>query len=95
MNLVLASSNLTLHYITGTAIKRQAHNNFAGLLYGLAFTKPNEAFLKTVEEKFSKDSKILLVCQEGLRLRLFFFGGEISKFDFLFYVKIWNSHFSA
>jgi rhodanese-related sulfurtransferase len=51
----------------GTIIKRQAHNNFAGLFYGLAFTKENPNFNSTVTEKFPKDSKLLLVCNEGLR----------------------------
>ncbi|XP_074306998.1 rhodanese-like domain-containing protein 9, chloroplastic [Silene latifolia] len=51
----------------GTIIKRQAHNNFAGLFYGLPFTKPNPDFVQSVKTKFSPESKILLVCQEGLR----------------------------
>jgi rhodanese-related sulfurtransferase len=51
----------------GTIIKRQAHNNFAGLFYGLAFTKENPNFNSTITEKFPKDSKLLLVCNEGLR----------------------------
>ncbi|KAK1629994.1 hypothetical protein QYE76_004309 [Lolium multiflorum] len=51
----------------GTIIKRQAHNNFAGLFYGLAFTKPNQEFTKMVKSKFSPQSKLLVVCQEGLR----------------------------
>lgn len=50
-----------------TIIKRQAHNSFAGVFYGLKFTKPNVDFLSTFEKKFTKESKILLVCQEGLR----------------------------
>lgn len=50
-----------------TIIKRQAHNSFAGTFYGLKFTKPNEEFVPTIEKKFEKDSKLLLVCQEGLR----------------------------
>ncbi|BFI03826.1 hypothetical protein MPTK1_1g07610 [Marchantia polymorpha subsp. ruderalis] len=52
----------------GTIINRQLHNNFSGLFYGLAFTKPNPDFVPQVTSKFSKDSsKLLLVCQEGLR----------------------------
>ncbi|KAG5555574.1 hypothetical protein RHGRI_006278 [Rhododendron griersonianum] len=51
----------------GTIIKRQAHNNFAGLFYGLAFTKLNPDFVESVKSKFSPESKLLLVCQEGLR----------------------------
>lgn len=51
----------------GTIIKRQAHNNFAGLFYGLAFTKLNPDFVQSVKSKFPPDSKLLLVCQEGLR----------------------------
>ncbi|MCO5552948.1 hypothetical protein L7F22_006468 [Adiantum nelumboides] len=50
-----------------TIINRTLHNNFSGLFYGLAFTKPNPDFLSTVDNKFSKDCKLLLVCQEGLR----------------------------
>lgn len=50
-----------------TIINRTLHNNFSGLFYGLAFTKPNPDFMSSVEKKFSKDSKLLLVCQEGLR----------------------------
>jgi hypothetical protein len=54
-------------FLPGTIIKRQAHNNFAGLFYGLAFTKPNKDFTKMVKSKFSPESKLLVVCQEGLR----------------------------
>eukprot|EP00250_Pteridium_aquilinum_P006416 c16352_g1_i1 orf=116-862(+) len=50
-----------------TIINRTLHNNFSGLFYGLAYTKPNPDFMASVEKKFSKDSKLLLVCQEGLR----------------------------
>ncbi|KAL3690125.1 hypothetical protein R1sor_016434 [Riccia sorocarpa] len=48
---------------------RQLHNNFAGLLYGLAYTKPNPVFIQQVTSKFEdrEQSKLLLVCQEGLR----------------------------
>ncbi|XBH91550.1 hypothetical protein VPH35_082913 [Triticum aestivum] len=54
-------------FLPGTIIKRQAHNNFAGLFYGLSFTKLNRDFTKTVRSKFSPESKLLVVCQEGLR----------------------------
>ncbi|KNA17537.1 hypothetical protein SOVF_079150 [Spinacia oleracea] len=51
----------------GTFIKRTMHNNFAGLFFGLPFTKPNPDFVQSVKSQFSPDSKLLLVCQEGLR----------------------------
>ncbi|KAM7505525.1 hypothetical protein LguiB_004429 [Lonicera macranthoides] len=51
----------------GTIVKRQLHNNFSGLFYGLPFTKPNPDFVQSVKSKFSPESKLLLVCQEGLR----------------------------
>ncbi|KAJ1257722.1 hypothetical protein BS78_10G018300 [Paspalum vaginatum] len=51
----------------GTIVKRQLHNNFAGLFFGLPFTKLNPDFAKTVKDKFSPESKLLVVCQEGLR----------------------------
>ncbi|RWR73813.1 Rhodanese-like domain-containing protein 9, chloroplastic [Cinnamomum micranthum f. kanehirae] len=51
----------------GTIIKRTVHNNFSGLFFGLSFTKLNPDFVKLVKEQFSTDSKLLLVCQEGLR----------------------------
>ncbi|KAI7742714.1 hypothetical protein M8C21_018498 [Ambrosia artemisiifolia] len=51
----------------GTIVKRQLHNNFSGLFYGLPFTKPNPEFVQSVKTEFSPDSKILIVCQEGLR----------------------------
>lgn len=50
-----------------TIVNRTLHNNFSGLFYGLAFTKPNPDFISSVEKKFPTDSKLLLVCQEGLR----------------------------
>ncbi|KAH7423549.1 hypothetical protein KP509_12G060800 [Ceratopteris richardii] len=50
-----------------TIINRTLHNNFSGLFYGLAFTKPNPNFVSSVKETFSDDRKLLLVCQEGLR----------------------------
>ncbi|KAL5206244.1 hypothetical protein ABZP36_034453 [Zizania latifolia] len=48
----------------GTIVKRTVHNNFAGLFFGLPFTKLNLEFTKTVKEKFSPESKLLVVCQE-------------------------------
>ncbi|MQL72021.1 hypothetical protein Taro_004348, partial [Colocasia esculenta] len=51
----------------GTIVKRTVHNNFSGLFFGLSFTKPNPEFVQSVKKQFSTDSKILLVCQEGLR----------------------------
>ncbi|XP_078432344.1 rhodanese/Cell cycle control phosphatase superfamily protein [Wolffia australiana] len=51
----------------GTIVKRTLHNNFSGILYGLPFTKPNPDFVPSIKGQFSPQSKILLVCQEGLR----------------------------
>ncbi|CAN6835965.1 hypothetical protein Bca4012_034424 [Brassica carinata] len=51
----------------GTIVKRTVHNNFSGLFFGLPFTKLNPEFVKSVRNEFSQDSKLLLVCQEGLR----------------------------
>lgn len=51
----------------GTIIKRTVHNNFSGLFFGLPFTKLNPDFEKSVKSQFSPESKLLLVCQEGLR----------------------------
>ncbi|KAJ7976854.1 Rhodanese domain-containing protein [Quillaja saponaria] len=51
----------------GTIIKRTLHNNFSGLFYGLPFTKPNPDFVQSVKSQFSPDTKLLVVCQEGLR----------------------------
>ncbi|KAH6767832.1 Rhodanese/Cell cycle control phosphatase superfamily protein [Perilla frutescens var. hirtella] len=51
----------------GTIIKRTVHNNFSGLFFGLPFTKPNPEFVQSVKSQFSPESKVLLVCQEGLR----------------------------
>ncbi|KAK2998087.1 hypothetical protein RJ639_024886 [Escallonia herrerae] len=50
-----------------TIINRQLHNNFSGLFYGLPFTKPNPDFVRSIKSQFSPESKLLLVCQEGLR----------------------------
>lgn len=43
------------------------HNNFSGLFFGLPFTKLNPEFVQSVKAQFSPQSKLLLVCQEGLR----------------------------
>ncbi|KAG4915986.1 hypothetical protein JHK82_053624 [Glycine max] len=51
----------------GTIIKRQLHNNFSGLFFGLPFTKPNPEFVQSVKSQFPPESKLLVVCQEGLR----------------------------
>lgn len=48
-------------------MKRTLHNNFSGLFFGLPFTKPNPEFVESVRTQFSPESKLLLVCQEGLR----------------------------
>ncbi|KAK9290675.1 hypothetical protein L1049_008848 [Liquidambar formosana] len=51
----------------GTIVKRTVHNNFSGLFFGLPFTKENPDFVQSVKSQFSPESKLLLVCQEGLR----------------------------
>ncbi|KAI3847376.1 hypothetical protein MKX03_023514 [Papaver bracteatum] len=51
----------------GTIVKRTVHNNFSGLFFGIPFTKRNTEFVKSVRSQFSPDTKLLLVCQEGLR----------------------------
>nr|AKM76369.1 rhodanese/cell cycle control phosphatase superfamily protein [California macrophylla] len=51
----------------GTIVNRTLHNNFSGLFYGLPFTKPNPEFVQTVKSQLSPESKVLIVCQEGLR----------------------------
>ncbi|KAI4348753.1 hypothetical protein L6164_009436 [Bauhinia variegata] len=51
----------------GTIIKRTLHNNFSGLFFGLPFTKPNPEFVQSVKSQFPPESKLLIVCQEGLR----------------------------
>jgi len=58
---------LPLSLYVGTIIKRQLHNNFSGLFYGLPFTKPNPDFVQSVKTQFPPESKLLVVCQEGLR----------------------------
>ncbi|GAQ79392.1 hypothetical protein KFL_000290420 [Klebsormidium nitens] len=49
-----------------TLVLRLLHNNYVGLLYGNAFTKPNPDFNSKISQ-YPKDQKLLLVCQEGLR----------------------------
>ncbi|XP_020589418.1 rhodanese-like domain-containing protein 9, chloroplastic [Phalaenopsis equestris] len=51
----------------GTIVKRTIHNNFVGILFGLPFTKLNPEFVEAVKSQFPSDSKLLVVCQEGLR----------------------------
>ncbi|XP_065857015.1 rhodanese-like domain-containing protein 9, chloroplastic [Euphorbia lathyris] len=51
----------------GTFVKRTVHNNFSGLFFGIPFTKPNPEFLESVKTQISPESKVLLVCQGGLR----------------------------
>ncbi|KAI9077281.1 hypothetical protein K1719_040725 [Acacia pycnantha] len=51
----------------GTIIIRTLHNNFSGLFFGLPFTKLNTDFVQSVKSQLSPESKILVVCQEGLR----------------------------
>ncbi|QHO44680.1 rhodanese-like domain-containing protein 9, chloroplastic isoform X3 [Arachis stenosperma] len=51
----------------GTIVKRTLHNNFSGLFFGLPFTKPNPDFVQSVKSQFSPETKLLVVCQEGLR----------------------------
>ena len=48
-------------------MKRTLHNNFSGLFFGLPFTKTNPEFVQSVKSQFQPGSKLLLVCQEGLR----------------------------
>ncbi|KAE8726601.1 Rhodanese-like domain-containing protein 9 [Hibiscus syriacus] len=55
------------HIESCTIIKRTLRNNFSGLLFGLPFTKLNPEFVQSVKSRFSPESKLLLVCQEGLR----------------------------
>lgn len=58
----------SFNYVTGTVVKRTIHNNFVGVLFGLPFTKLNPDFVQAVKSQFPPDSKLLVVCQEGLRL---------------------------
>lgn len=81
-------------HCAGTIIKRTLHNNFSGLFYGLPFTKTNPDFLQSVKSQFSPDSKLLLVCQEGLRLvSLACFAVRKTVFTEMFHLLIcqfWN-----
>lgn len=63
LNLIMVN----ICFYAGTIVKRQLHNNFSGLFYGLPYTKPNPEFVQSVKSQYSPDSKILIVCQEGLR----------------------------
>ncbi|CAK8543326.1 unnamed protein product [Lathyrus sativus] len=51
----------------GTFLLRTVHNNFSGLFFGIPFTRPNPDFVKSVKSQLSPESKLLVVCQEGLR----------------------------
>ncbi|WCJ33972.1 Rhodanese/Cell cycle control phosphatase superfamily protein [Euphorbia peplus] len=51
----------------GTFVKRTVHNNFSGLFFGIPFTKENPDFVESVKSQISPESKVLLVCQGGLR----------------------------
>ncbi|PWA86892.1 rhodanese/Cell cycle control phosphatase superfamily protein [Artemisia annua] len=53
----------------------------SGLFYGIPFTKPNTEFVQSAKSQFSPDSKILVVCQEGLTYRLFDVEGSIELKD--------------
>lgn len=64
----ITSVFITFILSVGTIIKRTVHNNFSGLFFGLPFTKPNPDFLQTVKSQFQPESKLLVVCQEGMRL---------------------------
>lgn len=64
----------------GTIIKRQLHNNFSGLFFGLPFTKPNPEFVQSVKSQFPPESKLLVVCQEGLRLVYDFLHNLIANY---------------
>ncbi|RRT84866.1 hypothetical protein B296_00012926 [Ensete ventricosum] len=66
--LVLQGCDINRCMLSGTIIKRTVHNNFSGLFFGLPFTKPNPDFVQSVKQQFPADSKLLVVCQEGLRL---------------------------
>eukprot|EP00898_Chlorokybus_atmophyticus_P004799 jgi/Chlat1/531/Chrsp103S01114 len=50
-----------------TLIKRLVYNGSLGYANGSVLTKPNPAFYRTIEQKYGKDAKLLLVCQEGFR----------------------------
>ncbi|XP_042940862.1 rhodanese-like domain-containing protein 9, chloroplastic isoform X2 [Carya illinoinensis] len=69
----------------GTIIKRTLHNNFSGLFFGLPFTKPNPDFVQSIKSQFSPESKLVLVCQEGLRLNY-----ELNL-NWIFILSLWHS----
>lgn len=71
-HLMYCCTRLILFFVllVGTIIKRTVHNNFSGLFFGIPFTKQNPDFIKSIKEQLPTDSKLLVVCQEGLRLFL-------------------------
>lgn len=84
--------------LAGTIVKRTVHNNFSGLFFGLPFTKLNPEFVKSVRNEFSQDSKLLLVCQEGLRLveqALAFTESHVSMKKMLKSFVVWSLKRSA
>lgn len=77
----------------GTIVKRTLHNNFSGLFFGLPFTKPNPDFVTSVKSKFQPDSKLLVVCQEGLRLVYDFLPNLIANSCWTFCMAITEALF--
>lgn len=59
------------------------HNNFSGLFFGIPFTKPNPDFLQSVKTQLQPESKLLVVCQEGLRLVY-----DIQALNFAFFEHV-------
>ncbi|WJX83961.1 Rhodanese-like domain-containing protein 9, chloroplastic [Trifolium repens] len=51
----------------GTILLRTVHNNFSGLFFGIPFTRPNPDFVQSVKSQIQPETKLLIVCQEGLR----------------------------
>lgn len=51
----------------GTFLLRTVHNNFSGLFFGIPFTRPNPDFVQSVKSQIQPETKLLIVCQEGLR----------------------------
>ncbi|XP_045798161.1 rhodanese-like domain-containing protein 9, chloroplastic [Trifolium pratense] len=51
----------------GTFLLRTVHNNFSGLFFGIPFTRPNPDFVQSVKSQLQPETKLLIVCQEGLR----------------------------
>ncbi|KAG0498310.1 hypothetical protein HPP92_002607 [Vanilla planifolia] len=51
----------------GTIVKKTLHNNFVGLFFGLPFTKLNPDFVQEAKRQFTGDTRLVVVCQEGLR----------------------------